>query len=84
MDDLELRKALETLLFITDHPLPPERIAQLCEIKDPERVKSAVLDLKDQLDRNDSALQLMQIAGGWQMATRLRTACGSGSFTITR
>ena len=70
MDDLELRKALETLLFITDHPLPPERIAQLCEIKDPERVKSAVLDLKDQLDRNDSALQLMQIAGGWQMATR--------------
>jgi len=70
MDELELRKALETLLFITDHPLPPERIAQICEIKDLERVKEAVTELKNHLDRNGSALQLMQIAGGWQMATR--------------
>jgi len=70
MEDLELRKALETLLFITDHPLPPERIAQICEVKDLERVKNAVIELKDHLDHNGSALQLMQIAGGWQMATR--------------
>ncbi len=70
MEDTELRKALETLFFITDHPLPPERVAQLCEIKDQERVKSAIAALKDHLDQNGSALQLMQIAGGWQMATR--------------
>jgi segregation and condensation protein B len=70
MEDAELRKALETLFFITDHPLPPERVAQLCEIKDPERVKNAIAALKDHLDQSGSALQLMQIAGGWQMATR--------------
>lgn len=70
MEDTELRKALETLFFITDHPLPPERVAQLCEIKDLERVNSAIAGLKDHLDRNGGALQLMQIAGGWQMATR--------------
>ena len=70
MEDTELRKALETLFFITDHPLPPERVAQLCEIKDLERVRNAIAALKDHLDQNGSALQLMQIAGGWQMATR--------------
>ena len=70
MEDTELRKALETLFFITDHPLPPERVAQLCEIKDLERVSGAIAALKDHLDQNGSALQLMQIAGGWQMATR--------------
>ncbi|MEI7482562.1 MAG: SMC-Scp complex subunit ScpB [Elusimicrobiota bacterium] len=70
MEDIELRKALETLFFITDHPLPPERAAQLCEIKDLERVKDAIAALKDHLDQSGSALQLMQIAGGWQMATR--------------
>lgn len=70
MEDVELRKALETLFFITDHPLPPERVAQLCEIKDLERVNNAIAALKDHLDGNGSALQLMQIAGGWQMATR--------------
>ncbi len=70
MEDAELKKVVETLLFITDHPLPPERLAQLCEVKDLERVKAAVTALKDQLDNGGSALQLMQIAGGWQMATR--------------
>ncbi|MFA6435079.1 MAG: SMC-Scp complex subunit ScpB [Elusimicrobiales bacterium] len=70
MEDTELRKALETLFFITDHPLPPERVAQLCEVKDLERVKGAIAALKEHLDGNGSALQLMQIAGGWQMATR--------------
>ncbi|MBI4801071.1 MAG: SMC-Scp complex subunit ScpB [Elusimicrobia bacterium] len=70
MEDAELKKAIETLLFITDHPLPPERLAQLCEIKDLERVKTAVVGLKNELDSGGSALQLMQIAGGWQMATR--------------
>ncbi len=70
MEDTELRKALETLFFITDHPLPPERVAQICEIKDLGRVKDAIAALKDHLDQNGSALQLMQIAGGWQMATR--------------
>ncbi|MBU2575387.1 MAG: SMC-Scp complex subunit ScpB [Elusimicrobia bacterium] len=70
MEDAELKKVIETLLFITDHPLPPERLAQLCEIKDLERVKTAVAGLKNDLDAGGSALQLMQIAGGWQMATR--------------
>ncbi|HOW90107.1 MAG TPA: SMC-Scp complex subunit ScpB [Elusimicrobiales bacterium] len=70
MEETELRKALETLFFITDHPLPPERVAQLCEIKDLERVNNAIAELKGDLDRGGSALQLMQIAGGWQMATR--------------
>lgn len=70
MEDSELRRALETLFFITDHPLPPERVGQLCEIKDLERVKNAIAVLKAHLDQSGSALQLMQIAGGWQMATR--------------
>jgi segregation and condensation protein B len=33
-------------------------------------VKEAIGELRDHLDRSGSALQLMQIAGGWQMATR--------------
>ena len=70
MEDAELKKVIETMLFITDHPLPVERLAQLCEIKDAERVKNAVAELKNDFDAGGSALQLMQIAGGWQMATR--------------
>ena len=70
MEDAELRKVLETLLFITDAPLPVSRIAQLCEIRNKERLELALQDLKKAYDDEGRALQVMQVAGGWQLATR--------------
>ena len=70
MEDAELNKALETLLFIADHPLSVERLAQLCDIKKPERVKELLEGLRSAYDAGDRALQIIQVAGGWQMSTR--------------
>lgn len=70
MEDSELRKVLETLLFITDAPLPVSRLSQLCEIKNRERIESVLQDLRRSYDEEGRTLQLMQVAGGWQMATR--------------
>ncbi|HCC48094.1 MAG TPA: SMC-Scp complex subunit ScpB, partial [Elusimicrobia bacterium] len=70
MEDAELKKVLETLLFITDAPLPVSRISQLCEIKNKERLETALQDLRKSYDEAGGALQVMQVAGGWQLATR--------------
>jgi segregation and condensation protein B len=70
MEDAELKKVLETLLFITDAPLPVSRIAQLCEIKNKERLETALQELRKTYDGEGRALQVMQVAGGWQLATR--------------
>jgi len=70
MEDAELKKVLETLLFITDAPLPVSRIAQLCEIKNKERLETALQELRKTYDDEGRALQVMQVAGGWQLATR--------------
>ncbi|HAH31584.1 MAG TPA: SMC-Scp complex subunit ScpB [Elusimicrobia bacterium] len=70
MEDTELKKALETLLFIADHPLPVDGLAQLCEVKNQERVKALLDELKAVYDGEERALQIMQVAGGWQMSTR--------------
>jgi len=70
MEDAELKKILETLLFITDAPLPVSRLAQLCEIKNTERLNTALTELKSAYDAEGRTLQLMQVAGGWQLATR--------------
>lgn len=70
MEDAELKKVLETLLFITDAPLPVSRIAQLCEIRNKERVESALQELRKGYDDEGRTLQVMQVAGGWQLATR--------------
>ena len=70
MEDAELKKVLETLLFITDAPLPVSRISQLCEIKNKERLESALVELRKSYDEEGRTLQVMQVAGGWQLATR--------------
>ncbi len=70
MEDAELKKVLETLLFITDAPLPVSRIAQLCELKNKERIESALVELRKSYDDEGRTLQVMQVAGGWQLATR--------------
>jgi len=70
MEDAELKKVLETLLFITDAPLPVSRIAQLCEIKNKERLETALAELRKTYDEEGRTFQIMQVAGGWQLATR--------------
>jgi segregation and condensation protein B len=70
MEDVELKKILETLLFITDAPLPVSRISQLCEIKNKERLEGLLGELRKTYDDEGRTLQVMQVAGGWQLATR--------------
>lgn len=70
MEDAELKKVLETLLFITDAPLPVNRLAQLCEIRSKDRVEALLQELRKTYDEEGRTLQVMQVAGGWQLATR--------------
>ncbi|HAT72495.1 MAG TPA: SMC-Scp complex subunit ScpB [Elusimicrobia bacterium] len=70
MEDAELKKVIETLLFITDAPLPVSRISQLCEIKNKERLEGVLAELRKNYDEEGRTLQVMQVAGGWQLATR--------------
>ncbi len=64
----ELKRALESLLFITDHPLDIEQLCRITGVKDPQRVSELVAEIARDLGRG--ALQLMEVAGGFQMATR--------------
>jgi segregation and condensation protein B len=70
MDDSELKKAVETLLFITDQPIPVSRMASVVGEPDAERVGQAVASLRQDYEGRGSAVQVLEIAEGWQMATR--------------
>ena len=69
-ENAELRRALESLLFITDHPLSAEQLGRITGIKDRERVSSLLGDIRRELEDKGSALQLLEVAEGFQMATR--------------
>lgn len=72
MDALELRQAVETLLFITDHPIDAGKLAVALGMKekDKEAVAAAVLDLKREYDERGGPVRVIEIAEGFQMATK--------------
>lgn len=70
MEDLELKSAVETLLFITDQPVGLQKLCSALGEKDQDRVAAAVADLKREYEERGTAVQILEIADGFQMATR--------------
>src|SRR5581483_6689085 len=69
MDKEKTQTILECLLFVTNRPLP---LAELCEItgEKPETVERCLQDIRERLQGAQSALQIAQVAEGYQLATR--------------
>ncbi len=70
MEENELIKVVETLLFITDEPIKTEKIAKICEVKNVKYIEEILERIKHSYDMENRALCIMRVAGGWQMATR--------------
>ncbi len=69
MEQDELRKIIETLLFITDHPLSIAGLCQLSGIKDENQIVETISGLKNEYQERRTGIQIMETAGGFQMAT---------------
>jgi len=61
--------AIECLMFVAGEPLPVADLARALNCTEVE-AESAVRDLQHSLDERGSGLHLVQIAGGYQLATR--------------
>lgn len=64
----KLRHAIECMLFVSDEPISASRIAEALEIE-PERVQDALASLEEDLNCGHG-LQLVRVAGGYQICTR--------------
>ncbi|MBX3289374.1 MAG: SMC-Scp complex subunit ScpB [Acidobacteria bacterium] len=65
----ELMAAVEALVFVSDEPITAKTIAEILN-NDRDSVNAALEALAAEYDERESGLQLRQIAGGWQIATR--------------
>jgi segregation and condensation protein B len=65
----ELRAIIEALIFVADEPLGVRAIADVVDV-DRETVDGAIQDLVRDYESRPGGLQLREIAGGWQIATR--------------
>lgn len=65
----ELVALVEALIFVADEPLSSKTLAEVLE-EDKESVRAAVEELAREYESRESGLQIREIAGGWQIATR--------------
>lgn len=69
MENEELKKAVESLLFITDQPLPAARMAQVLGAADAKTVTEIIAALRRDYEQRGSGVQIIEIAEGFQMAS---------------
>lgn len=68
--DGDLAKAvIEALLFVSDEPLDIRRIGQVLEIE-PAIIKQLVAGLIQEYKERDRGLEIIEIAGGYEIITR--------------
>jgi segregation and condensation protein B len=65
----ELVQLVEALIFVADEPITAKVLAEVLE-EDKQAIEAAVENLKEEYNARDSGLQIRDIAGGWQLATR--------------
>lgn len=61
--------ALEAVLFAAGDPLGEPELAQILEVE-PETLKELLSKLREELSGEGRGLALLEVAGGWQLATR--------------
>jgi segregation and condensation protein B len=65
----ELKAILEALIFASPDPLTPKAIYKLLDSEPKEDIQAALAELKRDYDR-PGGLQLVEVAGGYQIVTR--------------
>ncbi|MEP6741398.1 MAG: SMC-Scp complex subunit ScpB [bacterium] len=60
---------IEALIFVSEEPISPKTIAELLR-EDRSVVDGALAELSQEFNGRNGGLQLREVAGGWQFATR--------------
>jgi len=68
VDKEQIRSILESLLFAAGEPLPLARLYELLDA-DKKQVREALEELKQQCERPERGLRLVEAAGGFQLQT---------------
>jgi segregation and condensation protein B len=79
----ELVAIVEALIFVADEPITTKLLAEVLE-EDRDAVDAAVTELQNEYEGRESGLQIREIAGGWQIATRTELHEDVRKFLKTR
>jgi len=69
MEREEIKSILESLLFVADGPLTVQRFVEVLDGVDKETIHALILELQSELEAPSRGLQLVEVAGGYQLRT---------------
>ena len=70
MEDQEAKPILEALLFVSPEPISIERLQEVLEGMARARIQSLLKTLTEEYEQNGHGLQLVEVAGGYQLTTK--------------
>jgi segregation and condensation protein B len=70
LTEAEVAAIVEAILFTTDAPLPPGKIAQVGELPGAKAVRAAIATLNERYEQMGCAFRIDEIGGGFQMLTQ--------------
>jgi segregation and condensation protein B len=66
--DIEIRRAMEAVLFLADEAVPAAALAQILEVSR-HQVEAALAKMSDDYEARGSGIVLRNVAGGWRLMT---------------
>ncbi|MDD5281697.1 MAG: SMC-Scp complex subunit ScpB [Candidatus Omnitrophica bacterium] len=69
MEETNLKSAIEALIFASDKPATIEQIKKVLGIPETAVVRKSIDELKDEYEKQNRGLRIVEIAGGYQMIT---------------
>jgi segregation and condensation protein B len=79
----ELIAVIEALIFVADEPITVKTLAEVLD-EERETIQACVEALRDEYQNRESGLQIREIGGGWQIATRTELHDSVRTFLKTK
>lgn len=70
MEDVEIKKILEALLFVSGEPLSVDRVKNILEDIDRGKIRNLLWEVQHEYEMRPSGLRVAEVAGGFQLITR--------------
>jgi segregation and condensation protein B len=74
LEERELKAILESLLFVSAEPISLERLMIALGTVSKQELKHTLQSLREDFDREGRGVQMVEVAGGYQMVTRTEHA----------
>lgn len=69
MNDEELKRVIEAILFASDEPLSINEIREVLDGADGRIIRTVIEGLRDEYEKEKRSFKIVEVAGGFQMAT---------------